>query len=397
MHRTILRAVSIAASILMAATVIPCDLRAEAPWKRHVIDDGHRGADGVRLGDFNGDGLADVVTGWEESGLVRLYLNPGPQDSRSPWPAQTIASAKSPEDAVPIDVDGDGRLDIVSCHEGKQRQLLVHWNNAPSTNSDSDALLDKSNWTTERFSQLDGIMWMFALPLGTIDSRAAFVAGSKGPDASITLLLGPDENPRDLSAWSTIRLRDAGWIMSLRAVDMDGDGDDDVVFSDRKGKRRVAAWLEHPDDGADESTAGKWIEHMIAGQGKEVMFLTATADRCLISMRESVYMDCRRTGTDWTINTIPNPDGVINGKAIEPFPDGSVVMTANTHASPRPDLPGIWKHDTKGNWSAIDPTTGVKFDRMELIDLDGDGDLDVMTCEERQNLGVIWYENPATE
>ena len=31
---------------------------------------------------------------------------------------------------------------------------------------------------------------------------------------------------------------------------------------------------------------------------------------------------------------------------------------------------------------------------MELIDLDGDGDLDVMTCEERKNLGVIWYENP---
>jgi hypothetical protein len=23
-----------------------------------------------------------------------------------------------------------------------------------------------------------------------------------------------------------------------------------------------------------------------------------------------------------------------------------------------------------------------------------DGDLDVLTCEERANLGVIWYENP---
>ena len=37
-------------------------------------------------------------------------------------------------------------------------------------------------------------------------------------------------------------------------------------------------------------------------------------------------------------------------------------------------------------------------DRIELLDLDGDGDLDVLTCEERQNkngLGVIWYENPA--
>ena len=30
-----------------------------------------------------------------------------------------------------------------------------------------------------------------------------------------------------------------------------------------------------------------------------------------------------------------------------------------------------------------------------LADLDGDGDLDVLTCEEVGNLGVIWYENPA--
>ena len=27
-------------------------------------------------------------------------------------------------------------------------------------------------------------------------------------------------------------------------------------------------------------------------------------------------------------------------------------------------------------------------------DLDGDEDLDVLTCEESANLGVIWYENP---
>ena len=37
---------------------------------------------------------------------------------------------------------------------------------------------------------------------------------------------------------------------------------------------------------------------------------------------------------------------------------------------------------------------GVKFDLIQLLDLDQDGDLDLLTCEERDNLGVIWYENP---
>jgi hypothetical protein len=37
---------------------------------------------------------------------------------------------------------------------------------------------------------------------------------------------------------------------------------------------------------------------------------------------------------------------------------------------------------------------GEKFDRIEMLDLDGDGDLDLLTCEERDQLGVVWYENP---
>lgn len=374
---------------LVFLVVFPLIANADGPWVRHAIDNGHRGADGVRLGDFNGDGLSDVVTGWEESGLVKLYLNPGPLRCKEPWPAVTIGKAKSPEDAVPIDLDDDGRLDIVSCHEGKQRQLLVHWNDTPPDRSNSSDVLHAPNWTTDRFKKLDGAMWMFASPLGKIDSRTAIAVGAKGPKATITLLLSPENDARQLNAWTKVHLRDAGWIMSLRSIDMDGDGDQDIVFSDRKGPRRVAGWLEQPGNPAE-----KWNEHIVAAKDQEVMFLTATADRWMIAMRESVYLDCHRTDDGWDIVTVDNPKDVINGKAIEAFPDGRVILTSNTAASPNPELPGIWIRELSGQWSAIDSTPKVKFDRMELIDLDDDGDLDVMTCEERENMGVIWYENP---
>jgi len=57
-----------------------------------------------------------------------------------------------------------------------------------------------------------------------------------------------------------------------------------------------------------------------------------------------------------------------------------------------------WPADTK--WIQHDISgdeLGIKYDRIELLDLDNDGDLDVLTCEEAEGaggLGVIWYENP---
>ncbi len=41
------------------------------------------------------------------------------------------------------------------------------------------------------------------------------------------------------------------------------------------------------------------------------------------------------------------------------------------------------------------PETRKKMDNAFLVDLDGDGDLDVATTEENGGWGVIWFENPA--
>ena len=49
----------------------------------------------------------------------------------------------------------------------------------------------------------------------------------------------------------------------------------------------------------------------------------------------------------------------------------------------------FWMEQTDSGWVAhtISGLTGTKFDRIELYDFDGDGDLDLLTCEERENLG----------
>ena len=65
--------------------------------------------------------------------------------------------------------------------------------------------------------------------------------------------------------------------------------------------------------------------------------------------------------------------------------DKSGVMWLSHYGDPRKNC---WKaHDISG-------LRGIKYDLVELLDLDCDGDLDVLTCEEREGLGVVWYENP---
>ncbi len=99
----------------------------------HVVDNTSRGADGVRLKDVNNDGLLDIATGWEEGGVIRTYLHPGPRKAKQPWPHTEVGKVKSPEDAVFTDLDGDGDCDVVSCCEGRTRSVFFHW--APASGS----------------------------------------------------------------------------------------------------------------------------------------------------------------------------------------------------------------------------------------------------------------------
>ena len=94
-------------------------------WERHTIDDSSLGADGARLADINGDGRLDITSPWEQGGQVRIYLNPGEDRLRERWPAVTVGEVGDPEDAVFVDLDADGNMDVVSSCEGDTRSIFV--------------------------------------------------------------------------------------------------------------------------------------------------------------------------------------------------------------------------------------------------------------------------------
>ena len=401
---TLFTAFLLASLVTLHAADAPSVVLAPGPvWKRHTIDNTSKGADGVKLGDINRDGLPDIVTGWEEGGEVRVYLNPGPAKAREIWPRVTVGKVGDPEDAIFADLDGDGRLDVVSCTEGKTRTVFWH-----RFTGAKDELLNAQSWSTAAFpTTLKAQMWMQAVAFDVDgEHETDLLLASKNKDGAVGWLQAP-KSPGDLAGWQYHPLRDAGWVMSLTPQDMDRDGDLDVVFSDRKGARTGVFWLENPGAKANREHAA-WKEHAIGALNRQVMFADLAdvngdglMDVAVAVKPLEVVLCLQQPGGHWQEQII-SVDAAQLGtakavKAADVNGDGlmDLFFTCEEAKGEREGI--VWLEQQRtGTWKQhpLGGPEGLKYDLMQVLDLDGDGDLDVITCEERDQLGVIWYENP---
>jgi hypothetical protein len=404
-------------AVLLLCCAFSCNHRnanEHAFWKRHNIDNSSSGADGVRLADVNGDGLSDITTGWEEGGFTKIYIHPGYEAVKQEWPSVKVGQTPSVEDAVFADLDLDGNMDVISSTEGSNRKMYIHW-----SPNQSDLYLDPSAWMTEIIPSSDSLMqWMFAFPV-QLDGQNGpdIIAGAKGKGGKLGWFESPSD-PRQMSDWVWHPISEVTWIMSIILSDMDLDGDLDVVVSDRKpGDTNGVRWLENP--GEEYLQEKSWRNHFIGGKDKEVMFMD------LIDIDNDGLQDvlvCERTtqkiiiwqrldqsGINWKQSVIDLPQHVGLAKAVRVADMDAngvmdIVLTTNTMKEAGKEGIVWFSFQEPGNYEdytvhSLSGFEGYKFDRLELVDLDGDDDLDVLTCEENfgddsQGLGVIWYENP---
>ena len=385
------------------------------PWILHTIDDTSLGADGVRSDDVNGDGMPDLVASWEQGDIARVYLMKKGEGRIPKWQLIDVGEAPNGEDAVFFDADSDGFVDVISSTEGDFKKILVHW--APNNWHDYGL---GENWHTKVLYE-NGSQWMFTIPMDVDGKHGTdLVIGGKHKGATIGWLECP-ANPRETRDWKYHKMDDAGWIMSLILEDMDSDGDLDVLLSDRYEKKRGVRWLENPGKGSDK-TKGPWKNHWIGQNLPSAMFIDLHdidgdgSKEVAAPYFEggdhhvSVFKQVDSNSSNWREFPLEYPQNMGRPKSTtmgDIDRDGLVDIVVSTETAWGDKRGIVWFKNPgsleESKWEVYDVSgpDGIKFDMNILLDVDGDGDLDILNTEEGQNdingnagLGVFWYENP---
>ena len=188
---------------------------------------------GIATGDFNGDGSPDLVMGSPFVGAVVISLNDGEGGFEAPT---SPGGSFSPEGFFVDDFNGDGNLDIASANGGSYSVFLGHGDGtfAPPVNEETEEWA--LNLTGGDFND-DGIV---DLALGNIDNSTVRILLGDG-EGAFTEATAVDLSPLEPDPCGCVESWD------IAAGDLNGDGRDDIVVTDRF-ENRIFSVLSEPDD-----------------------------------------------------------------------------------------------------------------------------------------------------
>jgi len=263
-------------------------------WTDVTIDGSHDGPSSVHAADMDGDGDLDVVAPSENLDKVSWWVNDGTPEGGS-WTERTIHSLDSPQYAYPADIDSDGDMDVVIGSSGTTDDVLWRENTNGLGTSWTTWTVDYSSNDVECVlaADIDGN--------GDMD----ILACAKGND-DISWWIN-DGDPKQ--TWWTEVLIDnyAGDPSSIQAVDMDMDGDldvlgiapyySDVAWWENDGSPEGASWTQNDVDGSFSSVEAVHAAD-IDGDGDPDVVASSGGGYCEIAWWENLGGSAGYTVTD---------------------------------------------------------------------------------------------------
>ncbi|MEZ5353903.1 MAG: VCBS repeat-containing protein [Bryobacteraceae bacterium] len=357
-------------------------------WTRHEVGSGFANATAAAA-DFTGDGLPDIIANDGPGKRTVLFVHP--KNRGEAWKSVTLLEGVNAIHSEVMDVDGDGDTDYIGA---RYSPGLIFWLEQPKNGA-------TAKWTyhvVDDFAQ-GGVNGIHGLITGDVDGdgKLDLIGNSAQPNGAFPNSLAwfrIPKDPRKAARWerSIFADKDApGLSHYLGFGDVNGDGRADMASGAKiaDGGNWFAWWEQGTD------ARKPFRKHVIAtgqpgatnihiadlnGDGKADFFASRGHGRGIVWYE----------APDWKaheVNTrIVGPHSLAMGDI-----DGDGDLDAVTCA--KDSATAAWfENDGRGNFTTHHIWENQAAYDIKLVDMDGDGDLDaVVAGQESRN--VVWFEN----
>jgi len=340
---------------------------------------------GLDAGDVDRDGNLDIISG------RYVYHNPGGQ-MEGHWKRTVLDD--NVDGILYLDVDGDPYADIIA-----MALPSIYWYEA--ANTEGTKYKRKSIGKVPATSHVNSQGFEKAQLIA--GGLSEFVIAGNGDIYAVEI----PEKDANSAEWKVKMICENTSDEGIGVGDVDGDGDLDIAAGRRpegEGEPKILVWYENP---GNIDTLWKPI---VVGESKHPIDRIEIADvngdkKADIIITEERYPGLEPDANFWWFSQ-SSPDDWQRNQIVEQFSinnlditdfdkDGDIDLLTAEHKGEALELQ-LWRNDGKGNFSKTIIDTGKENHLgTQLVDLDNDGDLDIIGAGWDQHKYMHVWRNDA--